>query len=170
MIFKNVSTLSNKIEKAFFVEQVKVYIRLIEVFCEKNNIAFQADEDVYDLDELKSIGVVNSEDDIDNLKKILGRDYQLFIKAVNFAVLHKNELNGLLDKLSNTERQKVQRQAAEKHELTLVDFFCGAGGLSLGFLQQGFNVKLANDIEDVCIQTYKYNHPELPTDKLIQGI
>ena len=169
MIFKNVSTLSNKIEKAFFVEQVKVYIRLIEVFCEKNNIAFQADEDVYDLDELKSIGVVNSEDDIDNLKKILGRDYQLFIKAVNFAVLHKNELNGLLDKLSNTESQKVQRQAAEKHELTLVDFFCGAGGLSLGFLQQGFNVKLANDIEDVCIQTYKYNHPELPTDKLIQG-
>lgn len=169
MIFKNVSTLSNKTEKAFFVEQVKVYIRLIEVFCEKNNIAFQADEDVYDLDELKSIGVVNSEDDIDNLKKIVGRDYQLFIKAVNFAVLHKNELNGLLDKLSNTERQKVQRQAAEKHELTLVDFFCGAGGLSLGFLQQGFNVKLANDIEDVCIQTYKYNHPELPTDKLIQG-
>lgn len=169
MIFRNVSTLSNKIEKAFFVEQAKVYIRLVEVFCEKHNIVFQADEGVYDLDELKNIGVINSEDDIDNLKKILGRDYQSFIKSVNFAVLHKNELNGLLDKLSNAERQKVQRQAAEKHELTLVDFFCGAGGLSLGFLQQGFNVKLANDIEDVCIQTYKYNHPELPTDKLIQG-
>ncbi|MFR2706443.1 MAG: DNA cytosine methyltransferase [Lachnospira eligens] len=53
--------------------------------------------------------------------------------------------------------------------MTLVDFFCGAGGLSLGFLQEGFNVKLANDIEDVCIQTYKYNHPELPSNKLIQG-
>ena len=42
-------------------------------------------------------------------------------------------------------------------KLKVLDLFCGAGGLSLGFLQEGFNVKLANDIEDVCIQTYKYN-------------
>ena len=80
----------------------------------------------------------------------------------------EKEMGGLLDKLSNAKRKEIQKVAAEKHNLTLVDFFCGAGGLSLGFLQSGFNVKLANDIEDVCIQTYKYNHPELPAEKLIQ--
>ena len=78
-------------------------------------------------------------------------------------------MDGLLDKLYNSKRKQIQSAAKKKKNLTLVDFFCGAGGLSLGFLQEGFNVKLANDIEDVCIQTYKYNHPELPTDKLIQG-
>lgn len=40
--------------------------------------------------------------------------------------------------------------------------------MSLGFIQEGFNVKLASDIEPVCIQTYKYNHPELPSSKIIQ--
>lgn len=168
MIFKSVKKLGNKTEQNFFCEQVRVYIRLVEVFCQKNQKELIASDDVH-IDELINIGVIEHEEELPELKKVLNEDYALFISAVNFAVNNKKEMNGLLDKLSNAERKKIQKKASQKHDLTLVDFFCGAGGLSLGFLQQGFNVKLANDIEDVCIQTYKYNHPELPTDKLIQG-
>lgn len=169
MIFTPVTRLKEKAAQSFFVEQVNVYIRLVEVYCEKNGTELSADDENYDIDELVRIGVVSDESEIPSLKKLLAGKYKDFVRAVNFAVQHEGEMDGLLDKLSNAKRKELQKKAAEKHELTLVDFFCGAGGLSLGFLQSGFNVKLANDIEDVCIETYKYNHPELPSDKLIQG-
>lgn len=169
MIFTPVTLLKDKTAQSFFVEQINVYIRLVEVYCEKNKIDYIADDKNCNIEEFIKIGVITEESDIQSLKNILSEKYKKFVKAVNFAVQHQSEMNGLLDKLSNEKRKEIQKKAAQKHNLTLVDFFCGAGGLSLGFLQAGFNVKLANDIEDVCIQTYKYNHPELPTDKLIQG-
>ena len=168
MIFTPISQLTDKTAQNFFVEQIIVYIRLVEVFCEKNGIDFCTDDKKYNVDELVRIGVISDESEIASLKKMLSDKFTDFIKAVNLAVLYEKEMGGLLDKLSNAKRKEIQKVAAEKHNLTLVDFFCGAGGLSLGFLQSGFNVKLANDIEDVCIQTYKYNHPELPAEKLIQ--
>ena len=168
MIFKSVSDWENKTEKSFFIEQISVYIRLVQVFCEKENIPFECD-DVDVVDELKSIGVIDNAEELPTLKKEVPALYDDFIKAVQIAVKYGEQMDGLLDKLYNSKRKQIQSAAKKKKNLTLVDFFCGAGGLSLGFLQEGFNVKLANDIEDVCIQTYKYNHPELPTDKLIQG-
>ena len=42
MIFKNVTEISNNSEKRFFIEQVEVFTRLIEVFCEKNSLALLA--------------------------------------------------------------------------------------------------------------------------------
>ena len=96
------------------------------------------------------------------------KKYEPFIKAVKFARNNKDKVYDTIWKLYNSERKKVQEEAKNKHDLTLIDFFCGAGGLSLGFLQEGFNVKLASDIEDVCIHSYTYNHPELPSTKVIQ--
>lgn len=168
MIFKSINDWTDKTEKSFFIEQITVYNRLVSVFCEGNNIPFQY-ENVDITEELISIGIITSENDIPLLKKEIGTLAKPFFESVKFVVCHKKEVGDLLDKLYNSKRKEIQEIAKGKHELTLVDFFCGAGGLSLGFLQEGFNVKLANDIEDVCIQTYKYNHPELPTDKLIQG-
>ena len=40
MIFKDVNSLNNNSEKKFFKEQIDVFIRLIEVCCEKNNIEY----------------------------------------------------------------------------------------------------------------------------------
>lgn len=51
----------------------------------------------------------------------------------------------------------------------MVDLFCGAGGLSLGFSQEGFVTALANDIEACCIDTYAHNHPETPRNHIVQG-
>ena len=169
MIFKSVNDLCNKTEQNFFCEQVKIYIRLVEVFCEKNGIEMPQEDSGEVNEELVNIGVIKNEDDLETLKKVLGDDYKSFRSAVCFYINNKKKVGPLLDKLSNKRRSEIQKESQKKNTFTLVDFFCGAGGLSLGFLQEGFNVKLANDIEDVCIETYKYNHPELPSSKLIQG-
>lgn len=170
MFFNCVNNLINNEDKRFFKEQIEVFTRLIEVYCEKNNINNNEDyiltPDVYN--ELINIGVINSRSDIDDLKKLLKKNYNPFIKAVKFSVNNKNKVHSTIWRLYNSERKIVQEKSTKKHDLTLIDFFCGAGGLSLGFIQEGFNVKLASDIEPVCIQTYKYNHPELPSSKLIQ--
>lgn len=51
----------------------------------------------------------------------------------------------------------------------IIDLFCGAGGLSLGFTQEGFITALANDIEPCCIDTYSHNHPETPRKHIVLG-
>lgn len=63
------------------------------------------------------------------------------------------------------DAQKGFNPAAPK----IIDLFCGAGGLSLGFTQEGFVTALANDIEPCCIDTYSHNHPETPRKHIILG-
>lgn len=169
MIFKAVSQINGKTEKSFFVEQVNVYTRLVQCFCEKNDIKFIDRPEINIENELKEIGIIRETSELEELKHLLGESYYPFETAVKIVISNKPIVGDLLDKLYNSKRKEMQKEAEKKKSMTLVDFFCGAGGLSLGFLQEGFNVKLANDIEDVCIQTYKYNHPELPANKLIQG-
>ena len=61
------------------------------------------------------------------------------------------------------------RANASRENLQMVDLFCGAGGLSLGFSQEGFVTALANDIEECCVDTYAHNHPETPRDHIVLG-
>ena len=61
------------------------------------------------------------------------------------------------------------RNTVEDDALKMVDLFCGAGGLSLGFTQEGFVTSLANDIEECCVDTYAHNHPETPRDHIVLG-
>lgn len=44
-----------------------------------------------------------------------------------------------------------------KKELKIIDCFCGAGGLSLGFERTGFDVVYAFDFDETAIKTYKHN-------------
>lgn len=48
-------------------------------------------------------------------------------------------------------------------ELTLVDLFAGAGGLSCGLEMAGFRSLLALDANSVYLSTYSHNHPGVPT-------
>lgn len=43
--------------------------------------------------------------------------------------------------------------------MKIVDLFCGAGGLSLGFEMAGFEVALGVDIEECFLKTYSKSHP-----------
>ena len=64
---------------------------------------------------------------------------------------------------------KRAMESVNEESLKMVDLFCGAGGLSLGFTQEGFVTCLANDIQDVCVDTYAHNHPETPRDRIVLG-
>jgi len=54
--------------------------------------------------------------------------------------------------------------------LTFIDLFAGAGGMSEGFLSEGFKLIAANEIEPNFFETYKKNHLEFDNgDNLILG-
>ena len=42
-------------------------------------------------------------------------------------------------------------------ENVAIDCFCGAGGLSQGFISAGFNIVYAFDSDEACVNTYKRN-------------
>ena len=46
--------------------------------------------------------------------------------------------------------------------LTAVDLFSGAGGITLGLLNSGFNVVYCADIDAACEATHRRNFPEIP--------
>jgi DNA (cytosine-5)-methyltransferase 1 len=46
--------------------------------------------------------------------------------------------------------------------LVAADLFCGAGGLSFGFQQAGFQIAFANDINEEYANTYRLNHDGTP--------
>ena len=46
----------------------------------------------------------------------------------------------------------------KQNKLTVIDFFCGAGGFSEGFRQQGFDIILGIDHWKPAIETYNYNY------------
>jgi DNA (cytosine-5)-methyltransferase 1 len=53
----------------------------------------------------------------------------------------------------------VNGHKLDMKKLTAIDLFCGAGGLSAGFVQAGFDVLAGNDIDLVAGQTFQLNHP-----------
>lgn len=46
----------------------------------------------------------------------------------------------------------------KKRKYTVLDLFCGAGGLSRGFIDAGFSVKLGVDFDEVALKTFAANH------------
>lgn len=173
MIFNAVSNLKDKSERKFFTEKITIYVKIVKLFAEKNALEldlFNTIESVDTEKKLIDIGIIEYAEDFKLLKYLLGEElYSEFIRAVNFNILHEDKIDDLLGKLNNSYRKKLQIAAGSAVKPTLIDFFCGAGGLSLGFVQEGYRVKLANDFDEVCCETYKYNHPEIPAENVIQG-
>lgn len=48
--------------------------------------------------------------------------------------------------------------------LTTIDLFCGAGGLTEGFSQAGFQCLYANDANPIALETFQLNHPNTWVD------
>lgn len=71
-----------------------------------------------------------------------------------------------LRQFSLSYRLRQQAMADAEERPTIVDLFCGAGGLSLGFTRDvgspKFDVALAVDNDQDATDTYRLNHPEVP--------
>lgn len=167
MIFECVKHITNKEE---FIEKILIYIRLVEVLAEREKISIPhinipSDEII---DEMKDMGIISDDGDCRLLKKTIAVNYNRFLSALSFYLSHKQLYGKQLDKLNNKKRKLLQEKEAKSDKPKIVDFFAGAGGLSCGFTQAGYRVCFANDFEDVCIRTYRYNHPELPSELVLK--
>lgn len=168
MIFQPITSLKTKTDKDFFAEKCNIFVRLTECYAQKNNLPFTKSlTDISTIAILKEFGIISDDSELSLLKKVIGsQEYDKLVMATQIVATH-NDIKPLLRNINNTERRKLQEQQSDKP--TIVDLFCGAGGLSLGFIEAGFRVVLANDIQDVCCETYKYNHPELASDRVVLG-
>jgi DNA (cytosine-5)-methyltransferase 1 len=64
-------------------------------------------------------------------------------------------------------RRQEQAVPVRRSRPVLVDLFSGAGGLSTGFLLQGYRVALAVDSDRSACRTFVLNHPGVPAEKVV---
>lgn len=172
-MFQNINEIESIRERKFFIEKVNLFNRLISLYAKKNNIKdLISDSKVHKttIERLKELSIISSDPDRDHrllIKTLKKPVYIEFISAINFNIQHREQIGPLLDNLDPSKRKLIQEKAQNIKGPKIIDFFCGAGGLSLGFSQEGFKINLANDFEDVCIETFKYNHPEVPDERII---
>lgn len=117
-------------------------------------------DDIY-FSQLRNYIVENFDSCINEFKKVVGRTVKLC--ADNACV------DCEVKKWCGRYREDEQKKELIRDAFTFADFFCGAGGLSLGFKSIGFKLALANDIQKCCIDTYSFNHPETPSKHIIAG-
>lgn len=167
MIFEKVTNIINKDE---FKELIILYVRLVEVVAEREKITMPLVSSVSSemIAEMNDMGILDSENDLPLLKKIIGVNYNRFLSSLSFYLLHKNLYNEFIFKLNNKKRRVLQAKEIKSNKPKIVDFFAGAGGLSCGFTQAGYKVCFANDFEEVCVRTYKFNHPELSSRNVLK--
>ena len=168
MLFKNINNIINKNEKKFFIEKINIINEMVKKYALKKNIDFEniiVDEDVV-FNEFQKIGFIKNKDDLKLAKEILGKEYILLYRTLT---LYHRESWNFLNKFYNSYRKKVQTKNQKSDKPKIIDLFCGAGGFSLGFIHEGYKVELANDIEPVAIETYKFNHPYIHTSKILSG-
>lgn len=132
-------------------EILKIHKELLENDFNENRLSANIDElimhsgDNY-LDE-RALSIKNHLNIDEELRMLLGR---LNHSKVNQAYILKYFNSWCIEQRKN-----------DNGNYNFIDLFCGAGGLSLGFIQEGFKVNFACDIEPACVETYRFNHPSL---------
>lgn len=61
-------------------------------------------------------------------------------------------------KEDNISHQAKSNQDTSKNKPKLLSLFCGAGGLDIGFLENGYDIAFAADYDKQAITTYNNNH------------
>jgi len=168
MLFKNVNQIVDKSEKKFFIEKINIINEMVKKYCIGQEIAYYAIDIKEDrvFDEFLKLGFIKEKEDINIAKKILGTEFNNLNRSLT---IYSQKPWSFLNKFYNSYREQKQIENAMNNKPKIIDLFCGAGGFSLGFINEGYKVELANDIEPVAIETYKYNHPEINTNKILSG-
>jgi len=171
MIFKHIKEIKDKNEKKFFIEKINIINELVKKYCILHHLNYdkvKVSEDLM-LEELSDIGILHDIEDLHILKKLLKHEYIVLAKSLSFYSQNKQKTNYFLKKFYNSYRKQKQKERADSNKPKIIDLFCGAGGFSWGFVREGYQIYLANDIEPATIETYKYNHPSLESERILNG-
>lgn len=114
---------------------------------------------------------ISDEHNYNNLSTYLGKSLWIQLKEAMSRVNENLVYSEYLDiaKYSKRYRELRSSDLSLITRPTLVDLFCGSGGLSLGLVQSGFRIIFANDIEKSALQTYSFNHPEIIGKNITMG-
>lgn len=103
-------------------------------------------------------------------KVIGGREYRIKIEdekieqlSLNFS---GNTVNDKIRECINLGIEKSKQIKEISQDYVVLDLFSGAGGLSRGFLDAGYNVVLGVDFEEMALKTFKANHGNAEAMKL----
>lgn len=104
-------------------------------------------------------------------KHIDGKEYRIKIENEKIEQLSMNFLGASInDKIRECIDLGLEKALEKKNEnnekFTVLDLFSGAGGLSRGFLDAGYNVVLGVDFDDMALKTFKENHGSAEAMKL----
>lgn len=111
---------------------------------------------------MKELGLLNDLITIDLLREnIDDKSFDEFILNLKHALINEKIYEVIWNKFG------IKKNNCKKPKV--VDLFCGAGGMSCGFTKAGYEVAFANDIEPVCINTFKINHPEVDSENVLLG-
>lgn len=155
-----------------YVDNLIETINIIYKDC-RNSSSFTINTD----NTFTSIGLINDLCSEERLKKILGGSrYCLLVDSLS-KILFCEQIDNIelfskhieILKYFDFYRKKQLEAVQSQYPYTMVDLFCGAGGMSLGFSQEGFRPLLAIDIEKVCCQTYFFNHFNVSKQNIIVG-
>jgi len=173
-MFLNFSQISNNKGKKEFIKYINEVYKHITIL--KNEINITDSNIKKNMQEVKEIlfnfGVLSETCNIKDLTLFINENCDFsgidFYEKIISIDHNYNEIC-ILPLYCKKCRDLIKNKDAEIKKPTIVDLFCGAGGMSLGFKQSGFKIVFANDIEDACIDTYKFNHPEVNSESIILG-
>lgn len=104
-------------------------------------------------------------------KHIDGKEYRIKIENEKIEQLSLNFLGSSInDKIRECIdlglEKALEKKNKDNEKFTVLDLFSGAGGLSRGFLDAGYNVVLGVDFDDMALKTFKENHGSAEVMKL----
>lgn len=149
----------------FIIEKINIINLTINELKEHLKINNFNNSNVSDKNEyefMKELGLLNDLITIDLLREnIDDKSFDEFILNLKHALINEKIYEVIWNKFG------IKKNNYEKPKV--VDLFCGAGGMSCGFTKAGYEIAFANDIEPVCINTFKINHPEVDSENVLLG-
>ncbi|MCT7573937.1 DNA cytosine methyltransferase [Aliarcobacter butzleri] len=86
---------------------------------------------------------------LNGITEFTEKDSKLFLEKYN--------------KLSNKPFKKsLKEKGNNKKQLTCIDLFCGAGGITIGFENAGIKTLVSSDFNPYAAQTHRHNFPHIP--------
>ncbi len=172
-MFKGVINISSLSDRKLYIEKINILIRIVELSFELEKLNYSKNKkDINHLviNELIAFKIIEVEDHIEDLKKIIKTDlFETLIVSINNLVDYKKIIKPYLANIDTSQRSKAQKEEQINKKPKVVDLFCGAGGLSLGFKNAGFKLELAVDNDVHCIETFRYNHPEVEDNRVFNS-